>query len=261
MKYVVISFSHKNTDIDKYPNVKKHLEKFRPFLELKREYKTGQLPWYAQHWAREYDIFTNKDKIIFPYRAKENIFSYSDGDFFASEDVLFLRQKNKNFNMKYLLALLNSKLYYAWLYYRGKRKGKTLELYVTPVSEIPIKNISKNDQDIFVILSDYIIWLKAKNQNIDNYVDNEYIAKLFEDVIDAMVLELYFEEEMKEAGFDFIAYATKLFKPIANLSDTQAQNIIHEAYQALREKDNPIRNDLQLLPIRVPMVAPILESI
>jgi hypothetical protein len=66
---------------------------------------------------------------------------------------------------------------------------------------------------------------------------------------------------MKEAGFSFIAHATKLFKPIDDLSAAQTQNVIFEAYQALREKDNPIRNDLQLLPIRVPMAAPILESI
>jgi len=76
-----------------------------------------------------------------------------------------------------------------------------------------------------------------------------------------MVLELYFGEEMQEAGFDFIAHATALFRPIENLSDQDTIDVINNAYQALREKDNPIRNDLQLLPIRVPMVAPILESI
>jgi len=163
--------------------------------------------------------------------------------------------------MKYILALLNSKLYYTWLYYRGKRKGETLELYVTPISEIPIKNISTDEQQVFVLLSEYIIWLKSHTENIDKYVDNEHIAKLLEDVIDAMVLELYFEEDMKEAGFDFISHATALFKPIENLSDAETKYIINNAYQSLREKDNPIRNDLQLLPIRVPMVAPILESI
>ncbi len=257
--YVI--WTTKDTDINKFPRVKKHLEKFRPFLELKREYKTGQLPWFSQHWAREYELFSDKSKIVFPYRAKKNIFAYSDKEYFGSKDILYLRQKDKNFNMKYLLALLNSKLYYTWLYYRGKRKGETLELYVTPISEIPIKNLSEDNQKIFIVLSDYIIWLKANDNSIDNYVDNAHIAKLFEDVIDAMVLELYFEEEMREPGFDFIAHASDLFSPIENLSDSQTKETIYDTYQALKEKDNPIRNDLQLLPIRVPIVAPILESI
>lgn len=252
---------NKDTDITKYPNIKSHLEQFREILDYKVSGHGESLPWYSHHRARELDVFCDKNKIVFPYRAKKNIFAYSDKEYFGSKDILYLRQKDKSFNMKYMLALLNSKLYYTWLYYRGKRKGETLELYVTPISEIPIKNLSKNDQEIFIVLSDYIIWLKSTEEPIDNYVDNDFIAKLFEDVIDAMVLELYFEEEIRKAGFAFIANATKLFNPIENLSDTEIKNIIKNAYQTLREKDNPIRNDLQLLPIRVPIVAPILESI
>ncbi|HFU75615.1 MAG TPA: hypothetical protein ENK66_05140, partial [Arcobacter sp.] len=257
--YVI--WTNKDTDINKYPNIKKHLEKYKKILDFKATSHGETLPWYSHHRAREYDVFCNKDKIVLPYRAKSNIFSYSDKDFFASKDVLFLRQKDTDFNMKYILALLNSKLYFTWLYYRGKRKGETLELYVTPISEIPIKKISSENQKVFVNLVDYIIWLKATEESIDNYVDNEYIAKLFEDVIDAMVLELYFEDEMKEVGFAFISHAKELFKSIENLSDSATKDIINNAYQSLREKDNPIRNDLQLLPIRVPMIAPILESI
>jgi adenine-specific DNA-methyltransferase len=40
--------------------------------------------------------------------------------------------------LKFLLGLLNSKLYYFWLFNRGKRKGKSLELYAKPLSQIPI---------------------------------------------------------------------------------------------------------------------------
>jgi len=144
--YVI--WTNKDTDIEKYPNIKNHLTKYRKFLELKREFQTGQLPWFSQHWAREYDVFTNTDKIVLPYRSKSNIFSYSNDDYFGSKDILYLRQRDKNFNIKYLLALLNSKLYYTWLYYKGKRKGETLELYVTPISQVPIKNISKEEQEL-----------------------------------------------------------------------------------------------------------------
>ncbi len=94
---------------------------------------------------------------------------------------------------------------------------------------------------------------------MDNYVNKDHIVKLFEDVIDAMVLELYFKEEMYETGFDFIVHATELFKPIENLTDAQIKDIIYDAYHVLREENNPICNDLKLLPIRVPLVAPILE--
>ena len=37
--------------------------------------------------------------------------------------------------------MLNSRLYFAWLYNRGKRKGEALELYQVPLTEIPIPSI------------------------------------------------------------------------------------------------------------------------
>ena len=43
--------------------------------------------------------------------------------------------------MKYLLGVLNAKLYFVWLYFMGKRKGEALELYQKPLSEIPIKSV------------------------------------------------------------------------------------------------------------------------
>ncbi len=168
--YVI--WTNKDTDIDNYPNIKNHLEKYRRFLELKREYHTGQIPWFSQHWAREYDVFGNKDKIVLPYRSKSNNFSYSNDEYFGSKDILYLRQKDKNFNIKYILALLNSKLYYTWLYYKGKRKGEILELYVTPISKVPIKDISKKEQESFINLVNIIIDAKEKIAKYKKHIDS-----------------------------------------------------------------------------------------
>ncbi len=161
-KNLYVIWTNKDTDIEKYPNIKNHLEKYKKILDFKMQDRGETLPWYSNYRAREYDVFTNKDKIVFPYRSKSNIFSYSDNDYFASGDILYLRQKDKNFNIKYLLALLNSKLYYTWLYYKGKRKGEILELYVTPISQVPIKDIPKEEQKPFINLVDAIIDAKEK---------------------------------------------------------------------------------------------------
>ena len=136
-----IIYTNKNTEVDKYPNVREHLSFFKDFLEIKREFQTGQLPWYSMHWSREIDVFTNKDKIVLPYRSKRNTFTYSNTDCFGSKDILYLRKKSDQISMKFLLGVLNSKLIYKWLYYRGKRKGEMLELYQKPLSEIPIPTL------------------------------------------------------------------------------------------------------------------------
>jgi len=96
------------------------------------------------------------------------------------------------------LALLNSKLYYLWLYYRGKRKGEFLELYQKPLSEIPIKKIAKEDQQPFIDLVDKILAITKDDDYLENPVKQEMV-KEYERQIDQMVYKLYdlTEEEIK----------------------------------------------------------------
>lgn len=78
-------------------------------------------------------------KIVCPQRSKVNTFGYNECDWYASADVYYITNPHKDYHIKYILGLLNSKLYFVWLYHKGKRKGETLELYQKPLSEIPIK--------------------------------------------------------------------------------------------------------------------------
>ena len=104
-------------------------------------------------------------------------------------DVFFITPLDTHFNLKYILALLNSKLYYFWLYYKGKRKGENLELTQTPLSEIPIKDISLKEQEVFINLVDRII--EGKKSGID--------MRELEEKVDRLVYGLYelSEEEVR----------------------------------------------------------------
>ena len=42
-----------------------------------------------------------------------------------------------------------------WLYSKGKRKGETLELTATPLSEIPIKKVWRPRNGIYCIISGF----------------------------------------------------------------------------------------------------------
>lgn len=122
-------------------------------------------------------------KIVCPQRSKSNTFGYNECDWFASADVYYITNPNKEYHIKYILGLLNSKLYYVWLYYKGKRKGETLELYQKPLSEIPIKKATVDIQNSIVEIIDIIIDLKKIDANHD-------ISKL-ESKIDDIVYSIY----------------------------------------------------------------------
>ena len=123
------------------------------------------------------------EKIVVPQRCKYNIFGYNNFEWFASSDVYYITDPIDGYSLKYILGLLNSKLYYVWLYYKGKRKGETLELYQKPLSEIPIKKATVDIQNSIVEIIDIIIDLKKIDANHD-------ISKL-ESKIDDIVYSIY----------------------------------------------------------------------
>lgn len=119
--------------------IESHLSKFKTILDQRREVKNKVIDWFQLQWPRENEIFIG-EKIIAPQRSKLNKFGYFNGAWYASCDVYFITRHNKSdVPLKYVLGLLNSKLYFCWLYIMGKRKGEALELYQKPLSEIPIK--------------------------------------------------------------------------------------------------------------------------
>lgn len=167
----------KSTDISKYPSVLAHLEKYKPLISQKRETLEGKLPWYSIHWPRTEAIFES-EKIVVPYRSKSNTFGYTDASWYFRTDAYSILSSNREYPLKYLLGLLNSKLLLFWLFNRGKRKGDTLELFFDPLSKIPIASSSEQLQGEVISLVNEIISEKAKDPRSDTHHIEEQIDQL-----------------------------------------------------------------------------------
>lgn len=146
-----------------------YLSQFKQILNKRREVRTNTIKWWQLHWPRKRDMFIS-EKLLVPQRSHFNTFSYTSSPWFASADVYYITAKSKEISLKYILALVNSKVYYHWLYHRGKRKGEMLELYQTPLSEIPIPRISFDHQQQFIKIVDEILSItnQANYLNDDN---------------------------------------------------------------------------------------------
>jgi adenine-specific DNA-methyltransferase len=177
---------------------KEILEHFKDFKELLIERlsvcKKNKFQWnivskwiergeyYLLFYPRKQEIF-DSPKIVAPQRSPRNVFGYNEITWCAASDVYFITQLDSSISLKYVLAILNSKLVYLWLYHRGKRKGENLELFVKPLSEIPIKRISVDEQKPIIKLVDRILATKRTNSQAD-------ICKV-EEEIDQIVYKLY----------------------------------------------------------------------
>jgi len=170
--------------------LKEHLRKFKKILDD----STVNSPYL--HRPREIEFCS--EKIVVPQRSPRNTFGYNEIPWYAASDVFFITEKEKSVSLKYILALINSKLYYLWLYHRGKRKGETLELIAKPLSEIPIKKISPSKQRSFIVIVDRILAITRDDDYLQNLAKQAKV-KEYERQIDRRVCKLYglTDEEIK----------------------------------------------------------------
>lgn len=175
------------SELKKYSSIYKHLFKYKDILSkrsingvLESAYKKGK--WWALTTDRP-NIDFNGEKILCPQRSRINTFGYSDNTWYAASDVFYISLNKKEYSLKYILSVLNSKLIYYWLFYMGKRKGGILELTLEPLQFIPIKKIPLQEQKPFINLFDKILNAPKANPQGD-------ISALQEEV-DHLVYELY----------------------------------------------------------------------
>lgn len=188
----LIDFSYPNFidyPVEKYPNILKHLLKYKAVLENRQSNDNGLRSVVKQgFWwlftKRKLDF--TQEKIVAPQRSKTNTFGYNTIPWFASADVYFITNPKDGFNLKFLLGILNSRLIYVWLYNRGKRKGEMLELYQEPLANIPIPRISSENIELSKQIEEYTLQI-IENKKINKEVDTVNV----ELKIDELVMDFY----------------------------------------------------------------------
>ncbi|EAI8930293.1 class I SAM-dependent DNA methyltransferase [Campylobacter coli] len=183
--YTNSSFKNPNS-MDDYPNLKKHLDKFQNVI-------TSDNKPYGLHRARDEKFFTGSPRIVALRKCVgEPKFSYVDFDCYVS--ATFYVIKTQRINVKYLTAILNSKLIAFWLKHKGKMQGNNYQIDKEPLLNIPIVTINSKNQKIadeLINLVDEILKAKEQNKNAN--------TQELENKINSLVYKLYnlTEEEIK----------------------------------------------------------------
>ena len=155
---------------------------------------------------------------------------------------------DKEINMKYLLAILNSTLINFFI----KQTSTNTNITAKVLNSIPIVVSSVEEQLLFANLVEYISTLK-KIKPLSNLVSNEIIAMFFDKILDGCVYELYFGEHMKEKDINIIAFALELIKPISELAtDKEKADVIVNVFMNIKKTNNPIGKRLELFTLRSP---------
>lgn len=161
-----------------------------------------------------------------------------------------LEKISECYNLKYVLAVLNSS--YAMAYLNNYRRHR-LENYFYPddFRNFPLPKIEFSKQEAFVALADYMLILRDSNaQQVLETIPNEHIAQYIERVINGCVFELYFAEHMKEKEIDILQFVEKEIQRISIKRPNEIISAIKTTYELWREPKSQVRNRLLLFASR-----------
>ena len=171
-------------NIDDYPAVKAHLERFYPKLAKRAD--KGDTPYNLRNCVYMNDFF--EQKIVWGNLCLSAQFALADEGYFINAPSPMIVPGNK-----YILAVLNSRLGNWYIRQLGvTRNGGYFEYKPMFVEQLPVPKIPEIEQSEFISLVDKILLAKARGES----------TSLLEEEIDNFVYGLY---GLTEAEIDFIA--------------------------------------------------------
>lgn len=120
------------------------------------------------------DDILQSEKIYFQRMRKISLFprivaTYDDGTYHGlyTCSTIFSKETNKEFEIKYILCILNSKLINLWYKYFDT----DVEIKLESVKQVPIVKASKKDQDFFASMADKLLMFNQQfYQATDNFI-------------------------------------------------------------------------------------------
>ena len=236
-------------NIDDYPSIKKHLETDDLWERVKARQDQGNTPYNLRNCAYLYEF--KKEKVVWKRIGSIMRFAYSDEEMYCLDSTCIATGEK----IKYLTAVLNSKATLYQLFKTSPQTGTGDQIISVQALEPLLVHYPSDEVEAkFNLMVDYILFIKKSKEPLFQNITNEHISNYFEDLVNMMVYELYFEEEMKAKEIDVLAFVTSnAFPDITKSEDKKA--IIQKVYYELQQKDNPIRNRILVASSRSETIA------
>lgn len=235
-----------------YPKAWNYLIENREGLESRENGRMVHEEFYAYIYPKNLAEF-EKTKISTPDIASECQMTLDENGYYHTTTVYsFIFNKKEKESIKYFLALLNSKLMWYFLTSTGSvLRGDFFRFKTNYLMPFPIPGEQSQEKQLpFIRLVDYIMYLKQNQSSARVLNDNSHnslMVSYFEQLIDAMVYELYFEDEMKKANKQFISLLIRENLPDITSIRGDANDKLKSIFEKLFDKEHPLRKNIFFL--------------
>jgi len=207
--------------------------------------------WYRYIYPKNGTLF-EKEKLVSPDISLGGNFAYdAQSQFYMTTTVYgYIKNVNVKEDYRFWLGLMNSKL--VWFYLQntgtvlanGYFRYKPAYLENFPVPE----KIDPQHEQVFVTLVDYISYIKALiDTKSSAHARDAVMLSYFEQIIDALVYELYFPDELHSHDRYFMRLLQRENLPALNQPHENQIRQIRQIFERLFETNHPVRQALFFL--------------
>lgn len=231
----VIYIPQNEIDIEDFPAIKEHLNIYKRILENRA---TNQKWFELQQPQKRFTQLFESEKIIYSEIATEMRALLDKGKAYGTMKMFFIPYNPT------VLAILNSSLFdwYARMNFSSLGdpwNGGRLEFKTIYMSKVPIPLSYKSEHKHIELLINYLTFLKTS--------PSELPYMFFEQLLNSLVFELYFPEEIKSAGKEILKHLGDL-KPITeDMSEEKKLAIIQSEFERLYDPNHTVRFAIETL--------------
>ena len=243
-------FTYRRIEINRYPAIQKHLEKYRSALRK----RAGKQKWYELPATKSDAEHFTQTKLICPNRYDHQTIAVDTEGFYCGDTCYLIPTEET-----WLCGLLNSRAV-EWFYWQtsDQSTGDYLRTLSRYMQQISIPDLSSAQKLLIGKLVDYLIFLQGQPTTSSGdlaHARDFIMLKYFERIIDGLVYECYLGEELHQGEKQF--FKPLLDERLPHLEEIRGNKMaaLQEIFERLYERTHPIRRNLFFLdsvkPIRI----------
>ncbi|MEG3868536.1 Eco57I restriction-modification methylase domain-containing protein [Microcoleus sp. Z1_B2] len=243
-------FTRRGIDIKKYPAIENYLSQYQEKLTPGTGRKVGTYKWYEIQDNVAYWQEFEQPKIVYPDIAIRCEFAFDTNSFYPDCTLFLIPAESK-----YLLGFLNSGMIQFFINQicpavRGDFK-RFKSIYV---SQIPIPTTTEPQRNVIETLVNYIIYLTAELKDIPSHgekmvetAEDKLMLSYFEQVVDALVMELYLPEELHSNDKYFMSHVLSENLPAFDTIKGDKMPALRQIFKRIFDSEHPIRVNIYFL--------------
>ena len=195
-------FTYRRIEIDRYPAIRKHLEKYKSALSK----RAGKQKWYELPAAKSNAEQFTQMKLICPNSYDHQTFAVDTEGFYCGDTCYLIPTEET-----WLCGLLNSRVV-EWFYSQTSNQltGDYLQARSRYIQQIPVPDLTSEQKGMIGKIVDYLIFLQGQPTTSGKdlaHARDFIMLGYFERIIDGLVYDSYLREALHQGKKQF-------FKPL-----------------------------------------------